>query len=195
MLCPSPSRVWARGGRGRSARGFLQRGGAAASAGGGSGSCPPAGRGAGEDGGGIAGLTLVAPLLVASPPSPLSIFSGWEIACWMGGATYRVCSVGRGAPLAQGFFFFFLSAQHRSPCGLAVSGQQRVGLLLVWAHSSVELAEPLLWLVAVLSWLIGLHVASKNPFGAIGRQRRPYCRCHCPIWKGSGQRAGYFFLL
>lgn len=94
-----------------------------------------------------------------------------------------------------GIFFFFLSAQHRSPCGLPVSGQQRVGLLLVWAHSSVELAEPLLWLVAVLSWLIGLHVASKNPFGVIGRQRRPYCRCHCPIWKGTGQRAGYFFLL
>lgn len=111
MLCPSPSRVWARGGRGRSTRGFLQRGRAAASAGGGSGSCPPAGRGGGEGGGGIAGLTLLAPLLVVSPPIPLSIFSGWEIACWMGGATYRVCWVsrGRGAPLAQGFFFCLLS--------------------------------------------------------------------------------------
>lgn len=128
MLCPLPSRVWARGGRGRSARGFLQRGGAAASAGGGSGSCPPAGRGAGEDGGGIVGLTLFAPLLVASSPSPLPIFSGWEIACWMGGATYRVCSVGRGAPLAQGFFLCLLST------GLPVASLSAVssGLDFFW---------------------------------------------------------------
>lgn len=151
MLCPSPSRVWARGGRGRSASGFLQRGGAAASAGGGSGSCPPAGRGAGEDGGGIAGLTLLAPLLVASPPSPLPIFSGWEIACWMGGATYRVCSVGRGAPLAQGFFFV-CSAQvslwprcQRSAAGWTSSGlgsQQRgASRALALAGSCVFLAD------------------------------------------------------